>query len=50
MLKSRVKASWEGTWLANRDDRGFPKIRGTILRVPRIRIMVFWGLNWGPLI
>ena len=27
---------------------GFPKIRGTILGVPRIRIIVFWGLYWGP--
>ena len=23
---------------------------GTILKVPRIRAIVFWGLNWGPLI
>ena len=29
---------------------GFPKIRGTILGVPIIRIIVFWGLYWGPLI
>ena len=29
---------------------GFPKIRGTLLRVPIIRIIVFWGLYWGPLI
>ena len=28
----------------------FPKIRGTILRIPIIRIIVFWGLYWGPLI
>ena len=27
---------------------GFPKIRGTILGVPRIRTIVFWGLYWGP--
>ena len=27
---------------------GFPKIRGTILGVPIIRTMVFWGLYWGP--
>ena len=26
---------------------GFPKIRGTILGVPIIRIIVFWGLYWG---
>ena len=29
---------------------GFPKIMGTILGVPIIRIIVFWGLYWGPLI
>ena len=29
---------------------GFPKIRGTLLGVPIIRILVFWGLYWGPLI
>ena len=28
----------------------FPKIRGTFLRVPIIRIIVFWGLYWGPTI
>ena len=28
----------------------FPKIRGTILGVPIIRIIVYWGLFWGPLI
>ena len=27
---------------------GLPKIRGTILGVPIIRIIVFWGLYWGP--
>ena len=27
---------------------GFAKIRGTILGVPVIRIIVFWGLYWGP--
>ena len=27
---------------------GFPKIRGTILGVPIIRIIIFWGLYWGP--
>ena len=25
---------------------GFPKIRGTIFGVPRIRTRVFWGLDW----
>ena len=29
---------------------GFPKIRGTILGVPIIRTIVYWGLNWGTLI
>ena len=29
---------------------GFPKIRGTILGVPTIRTVVFWGLYWGSLI
>ena len=28
---------------------GFPKIRGTFLGVPMIRIIVYWGLQWGPL-
>ena len=28
----------------------FPKIRGTLLGVPIIRIIVYWGLYWGPLI
>ena len=27
---------------------GFPKIRGTLLGVPIIRIVVYWGLYWGP--
>ena len=29
---------------------GFPKIMGTILGVPIIRIIVFRGLYWGALI
>ena len=28
----------------------FPKIRGTFLGVPKIRIVVFWGLYWVPFI
>ena len=28
---------------------GFPRIRGTIMGVPIIRIIVFGGLYWGPL-
>ena len=31
----------EGIW-------EFPKIRGTILGVPILRIIVYWGLYWGP--
>ena len=27
---------------------GFPRIRGTILGVPIIRIIIFLGLYWGP--
>ena len=27
---------------------GFPRIMGTFLVVPIIRIMVYWGLYWGP--
>ena len=27
---------------------GFPKIGGTILGVPIIRIIIYWGLYWGP--
>ena len=25
---------------------GYPKISGTFLGVPILRIIVFWGLNW----
>ena len=28
----------------------FPKIRGTILGVPIIRTIVYWGLYWGALV
>ena len=28
---------------------GCPKIRDTILRVPSVRMIVFGGLYWGPL-
>ena len=27
---------------------GFPKIRGTLFRVPIRRNMIFWGLHSGP--
>ena len=29
---------------------GFPKIRGSMLGVPIIRTIVYWGLYWGPLV
>ena len=29
---------------------GFPKITGTLLGVPIIRTIIFWGLYWGSLI
>ena len=40
------------TWFLSAllDKWGFPKIRGTYLGVPRIRIIVFQGLHRGPLI
>ena len=38
-LKLSLNPKWE-----------FPKIRGTLLGVPIIRIIVFWGLYLGPLI
>ena len=28
----------------------FPKIRGTLLGVLIIRVTVYWGLYWGPII
>ena len=37
MVSRHLQAMWE-----------FPKIRGTILGVPIISIIVFWGLYWGP--
>ena len=38
-------------WVAVKELKwGFPKIRGTILGVPIIRIIVYWCLYWGPLI
>ena len=27
-----------------------PKTRGTILRVPVVRSLIYWGLYWGPII
>ena len=40
---SPLKGVAQATW-------GFPKIRGTILGVPIIRIVIFWVLYWGSLI
>ena len=31
-----------------KEDKGFPKIWATILGVPIIRTIVYWGLSWGP--
>ena len=33
-----------------RDSIGVSQIKGTILGVPIIRIIVFWGLYWRPII
>ena len=43
-----------GSWLCSSVCRiqarwGLPKIRGTLLGVPIIRTILFWGLYWGPL-
>ena len=38
------------TFLSSFQIWGFPKIGGTFLGVPIIRIIIFWGLYWGPLI
>ena len=51
----RDGAKWCRTGLSGwskvcRNRWGFPKIRGTILGVPILRIIVFGGLYWGPLI
>ena len=47
-IKHQREGKWElGLW---RVICGFPKIRGTFLGVPIVRILVFWGLDWGPLI
>ena len=44
-IQARISAS-----LLQKAIWGFPNIRGTLLGVPIIRIIVFWGLYWGPLI
>ena len=38
LLASKLKIWW------------FPRIWGTILGVPKIRIIVYWGLYWGSFI
>ena len=40
-LASTLGVVYDPTW-------GFPKIGGTLLGVPIIRIIVFWGLHWDP--
>ena len=39
-----------GSSLGYMDIWGFPKVRGTFFGVPIMRITIFWGLYWGPLI
>ena len=36
--------------MSNLKSSAFPKTRGPLLGVPIIRVIVFWGLFWGPLI
>ena len=43
-----AKAAW--CTVGPRGGGEVPKTRGSILGVPMIRIIVFWGLYWGPLI
>ena len=43
--------SWQGTDLGHPLLQllwGFPKIRGTFLRIPIIRTIVYLDLYWGP--
>ena len=40
LFKESVKCIHVGGW--------FPKIRGTFLGIPIIRIIVFWDLDWDP--
>ena len=35
--REKLSTTWE-----------FPKIRATFLGVPIVRIILFWGLHWGP--
>ena len=43
LVTARVVAGSERFW-------GFPKVSGSCMEVSRIRIIVFWGPYWGPLI
>ena len=50
LLGSLALTGWRG-WRYSSDFNPiweFPKTRGTILGVPIIRIIVYWGLYWGP--
>ena len=47
-VSNLAAAELVGRLLASTHIRGFPKIRGTFLGVPKIRTLVFWGLYWGP--
>ena len=52
MILAVIQIVAAGPWLARNTLLvvpiwGFPKIRGTFLGVPIIRIIVFWGLYWG---
>ena len=37
-----------GYVVINHDESRLPKFGGTFLGVPRIRIIVYWGLYWVP--
>ena len=37
-----------GIFCGGKGYRGFPASRGPVFEVPRIRIIVCWGLYWGP--
>ena len=55
-MTSQIELRILGTGESNRQDGKciptpiweFPKIRGVLLGFPIIRIIVFWGLCWGP--
>ena len=45
-----IAYAWKLTGIDALKIRGFPKLGGTLLGVPIIRVIVFLGLYWGPLI